>query len=79
MENAQFLATSLEKRGLKLAYGGTDTHLLLIDLNGIKSETGRPLKGEIASRILDICGITCNKNAIAGDEDVFVARNSPTR
>ena len=70
-ENAKLLATSLEKRGLKLAYGGTDSHLLLIDLKNVKSATGRPLKGEIASRILDICGITCNKNAIAGDEDVL--------
>ncbi|MBM3240752.1 glycine cleavage system aminomethyltransferase GcvT [Candidatus Poribacteria bacterium] len=70
-ENAKLLATSLEKRGLKLAYGGTDSHLLLIDLKSIKSATERPLKGEIASRILDICGITCNKNAIAGDEDVL--------
>jgi glycine cleavage system T protein len=70
-ENAKLLAASLEKRGLKLAYGGTDSHLLLIDLKGIKSTTGQPLRGEIASRILDICGITCNKNAIAGDEDVL--------
>ncbi|HIE28321.1 TPA: glycine cleavage system aminomethyltransferase GcvT [Candidatus Poribacteria bacterium] len=69
--NAKLLAASLEKRGLKLAYGGTDSHMLLIDLKGVKSATGRPLKGEIASRILDICGITCNKNAIAGDEDVL--------
>ena len=70
-ENAKLLATSLEKRGLKLAYGGTDSHLLLIDLREVESVTGRLLKGEIASRILDICGITCNKNAIAGDEDVL--------
>ncbi|MFQ6041074.1 MAG: serine hydroxymethyltransferase, partial [Candidatus Poribacteria bacterium] len=70
-ENAKLLANSLKKRGLKLAYGGTDSHLLLIDLKGIDSSTGRSLKAEIASRILDICGITCNKNAIAGDENVL--------
>ena len=69
--NAKYLADALEQRGLKLAYGGTDSHMLLIDLKGIKTATGRPLKGEIASRILDLCGITCNKNAIAGDEDVL--------
>ncbi len=69
--NAKYLADALEQRGLKLAYGGTDSHLLLIDLKGIKTATGQLLKGEIASRILDLCGITCNKNAIAGDEDVL--------
>ena len=83
VENAELLANSLEKLGLKLAYGGTDSHLLLIDLKDVKgntdsakaedvkSATGQSLKGEIASRILDVCGITCNKNAIAGDEDVL--------
>jgi len=70
-ENAQSLADALQNLGLKLAYGGTDTHMLLIDLKNIKTSTGRELKGEIASRILDMCGITCNKNALAGDEDVL--------
>lgn len=69
--NAQSLAAALRNLGFKLAYGGTDTHLLLIDLQNVKTLTGRHLKGEIASRILDMCGITCNKNAIAGDEDVL--------
>ncbi len=70
-ENAQYLADALQHLGLKLAYGGTDTHMLLIDLKNAKTPTGRVLKGEIASRILDMCGITCNKNALAGDEDVL--------
>ncbi|MDI6708739.1 MAG: glycine cleavage system aminomethyltransferase GcvT [Candidatus Thermoplasmatota archaeon] len=61
VENAQNLAKEFEKRGLKLAYGGTDTHMVLLDLKPLK------LSGEIASRILDICGIVCNKNAIMGD------------
>jgi len=68
VENAKVLASSLEKKGLKMAYGGTDTHLLLVDLNAIKTRTGFPLKGEIAARILDLCGLVVNKNTIPGDE-----------
>lgn len=67
VENAQWLASSLKKLRLKLAYGGTDSHMLLIDLKSIKTPTGFLLTGEIASRILDLCGITCNKNTIGGD------------
>jgi glycine cleavage system T protein len=66
-ENAKYFAECLIDQGLKLAYGGTDTHLLLIDLKCLKSELGFPVTGEIATRILDLCGITCNKNTIAGD------------
>lgn len=69
VENAQHLGTSLEKLGLKLAYGGTNTHMVLIDLKEVKSKTGFRMSGEAASRILDLCGLTCNKNAIAGDEN----------
>ncbi|MEW6069846.1 MAG: serine hydroxymethyltransferase, partial [Candidatus Thermoplasmatota archaeon] len=61
VENAQYLAKEFEKRGLKLAYGGTDTHMVLLDLKPLK------LSGEVASRILDLCGIVCNKNSIMGD------------
>jgi len=66
-ENARDLAAALTKRGLRLAYGGTDTHLLVIDLNAVKTPTGFPLKGEIAARILDLCGLVVNKNTIPGD------------
>ena len=68
VENAKVLASSLAKNGLKIAYGGTDTHLLLVDLNAIEAKTGFPLKGEIAARILDLCGLVVNKNTIPGDE-----------
>jgi glycine cleavage system T protein len=68
VENAGAFANSLTQRGLKLAYGGTDTHLLLVDLRSIKTRTGFPLRGEMAARILDLCGIVVNKNTIPGDE-----------
>mgnify|MGYP005839164705 CR=1 FL=1 len=67
VENAKFLAAALEAEGLTLAYGGTDTHLLLVDLRPLESETGFVMKGEIASRILDLAGIVCNKNTLPGD------------
>ncbi len=73
VKNAQVLASNLEALGLKLAYNGTDTHLLVIDLNAIPSKAGFPLKGEIAARILDLCDIVTNKNTIPEDEDISQA------
>ncbi len=71
VENAAALAAGLEKRGVTLAYGGTDTHLVLVDLKGLTQRGGDPLSGEIASRILDLAGIVCNKNTIIGDENAY--------
>ncbi|MGH2457716.1 MAG: serine hydroxymethyltransferase, partial [Chloroflexota bacterium] len=65
--NAKALAEVLAHRGLKIAYGGTNTHLLLVDVRAIPEPSGVPLNGEVAARILDRCGIVCNKNTIAGD------------
>ncbi|MHB1131726.1 MAG: serine hydroxymethyltransferase [Chloroflexota bacterium] len=67
LDNAKALADGLQERGLRLAYGGTNTHLLLVDLNAIKTPTGVPLKGDVAARLLDNVGIVCNKNTIPGD------------
>jgi glycine hydroxymethyltransferase len=69
VDNAKYLAEGLQSQGIKLAYGGTDTHLLMIDLNGIETENGLPLRGEPAVRILDLCGLVANKNTIPGDEE----------
>ena len=66
-ENAAALAEGLTKRGLKLAYGGTDTHFCMLDLSSVKSKSGFPLRGEPAVRILDMAGIVANKNTIPGD------------
>ncbi|NPV06989.1 MAG: glycine cleavage system aminomethyltransferase GcvT [Anaerolineae bacterium] len=66
-ENARALASSLEKRGLVLAYGGTNTHLLLVDLRQVETPDGLPLRGETAVRILELAGLVANKNTIPGD------------
>jgi glycine hydroxymethyltransferase len=55
------------EKGLKLAYGGTNTHILVIDLKSIPAVNGYPLKGDTAVRILDLAGIVANKNTIPGD------------
>ncbi len=67
VENAAHLARALREEDLTLAYGGTDTHLLLVDLRAVESDTGYTMLGEIAARILDLVGIVCNKNTIPGD------------
>ncbi|MBQ3016085.1 MAG: serine hydroxymethyltransferase [Clostridia bacterium] len=60
--NTQVLAEELLKAGFKLVSGGTDNHLLLVDLTGMKIDTGKE-----AEHLLDEVGITCNKNAIPFD------------
>ena len=62
VKNCKVLASELEKNGFKLVSGGTDNHLLLLDLTGMKVDTGKE-----AEHLLDEIGITCNKNAIPFD------------
>jgi glycine hydroxymethyltransferase len=60
--NAQALATGLMERGLKLISGGTDNHLMLVDL------TPLGITGAQAEKALDRAGLTVNKNAIPNDQ-----------
>jgi glycine hydroxymethyltransferase len=61
LENAQAMATALADRGLPIVSGGTDTHLMLVDVGAMG------LSGNKAEKLLDAVGITCNKNTIPGD------------
>lgn len=61
LENAQALGQALVKRGFKLVTGGTDTHLLLVDL------TSKGISGKELTDALDNVHITANKNAIPFD------------
>jgi glycine hydroxymethyltransferase len=61
VKNAKALAAGLTSRGFKLTSGGTDNHLMLVDL----TETG--LTGKVAEEALDRAGITVNKNGIPFD------------
>lgn len=62
VKNAQALASGLTKRGLKLVSGGTDNHLMLLDLSD-SEVTGKELE-----KRLDECYITANKNTIPGEK-----------
>lgn len=61
IKNAKALADALMAQGFRLVSGGTDTHLMLLDL----TETG--LTGKIAEEALDKAGITVNKNTIPNE------------
>ena len=61
IRNAQALAAALVQRGYAIVSGGTDTHLMLVDLRP------KQLTGKEAEQLLDRAGITVNKNTIPGD------------
>ncbi|HEY1614893.1 MAG TPA: serine hydroxymethyltransferase [Rhizomicrobium sp.] len=63
VENARALSDTLQSLGLDIVSGGTDTHLMLVDLRP-KKATGRA-----AEKALDRAAITCNKNAIPFDTE----------
>ncbi len=62
VENAKALAEDLASGGVRLVSGGTDNHLMLVDV------TPLGIGGKVAEQVLDRCGITCNKNMIPFDE-----------
>jgi glycine hydroxymethyltransferase len=61
--NAAALGTALVEQGFRLVSGGTDNHLLLVDLRPFDAE----LTGKDAQEVLDRSGITCNRNTIPDD------------
>jgi len=63
VRNARALAAALTDEGFRIVSGGTDNHLMLVDL--------RPfgVTGKVAQEALDVAGITCNKNAIPNDPE----------
>ncbi|MDE0796034.1 MAG: serine hydroxymethyltransferase [Alphaproteobacteria bacterium] len=63
IENARVLAATLVEGGLDIVSGGTDTHLLLVDLRP------KGLTGKVAEASLEAAGMTCNKNGIPFDPE----------
>ncbi|WP_375539835.1 serine hydroxymethyltransferase [Clostridium estertheticum] len=61
VKNAKLLGKELQKYGFKLVSGGTDNHLLLIEL------TNKNITGKEAEKLLDIVGITVNKNTVPNE------------
>lgn len=64
IKNAQTLADTLNKEGFRVVSGGTDNHLVAVD---VKSSAG--ITGKVAEETLDTIGITCNKNTIPFDQE----------
>ncbi|NRA85004.1 MAG: serine hydroxymethyltransferase [Gammaproteobacteria bacterium] len=63
LSNAKVLAKTLQERGCDIVTGGTDTHLMLVDLRP------KGLKGNVTEESLERAGITCNKNGIPFDPE----------
>ena len=63
IDNAQALASGLMERGFDLVSGGTDNHLMLVDLRS------KGVTGKATEKLLDTVNITCNKNAIPNDPE----------
>ena len=63
--NAQALASNLQDLGYKIVTGGTDNHIVLVDLSTKK------LSGSKAERILEEVGISVNKNTVPGDKSAM--------
>jgi glycine hydroxymethyltransferase len=63
LDNAQALAKTMKDAGFDLVAGGTDTHLMLVDLRPKK------LTGNVAAEALERAGITCNKNGVPFDPE----------
>lgn len=63
VKNASALAEALTKEGFRLVSGGTDTHLMVVDLRPFDAEC----TGKVAQLVLDEAGITLNKNTVPDD------------
>jgi glycine hydroxymethyltransferase len=63
VRNARTLAEALVGEGFRIVSGGTDNHLMLVDLRPFDAD----LSGKVAQEALDRAGITCNKNQVPGD------------
>ncbi|GAB4502602.1 MAG: hypothetical protein Fur0035_21560 [Anaerolineales bacterium] len=71
LKNAAAMADQFIKRGLRVPFGGTDTHLVNVDCSSVKSPAGISLSGDMAARILDLVGIVVNRNTIPGDKSAL--------
>lgn len=73
VHNAARLAQKLEEHGLRIVAGGSETHLLMVDVRSSIRNGDVGLTGDIAARILDLAGIVTNRNTIPGDKSAFAA------
>jgi glycine hydroxymethyltransferase len=69
VKNCYTFTEQLRSRNFRIAYGGTNTHMMNLACSTIVGQDGTALSGDMASRILDIAGIVVNRNTIPGDKD----------
>ena len=69
IKNAVAMADQFTKRGFRVPFGGTDCHMLNVDVTSVIGEDGTKLSGDQAARILDIVGVVVNRNTIPGDKN----------
>jgi glycine hydroxymethyltransferase len=68
--NCVAFTKQFEKRGFRIPYGGTDTHLMNLDVKSIEDGDAY-LNGDQAARLLDLAGIVTNRNTIPGDKSAL--------
>lgn len=71
VRNCAALGERLRQRGLRLAFGGGNTHMINVDCTPIQAPDGATLSGDMAARILDIAGIVVNRNTLPRDTSAF--------
>lgn len=77
LENNKFFAQELKRLGYTLVSGGTDTHLLLIDLKpkvnrALQANQRQGIDGARVESVLELVNIAANKNTVPGDKSAFI-------
>lgn len=68
VKNCQAFTQRFRELGYRIPFGGTNTHLMNLDVTTIQGQDGTTLSGDQAARILDLAGIVVNRNTIPGDK-----------
>lgn len=68
LKNMTALVNRLQERGMRIPFGGSNSHLANLDCKTVKGPDGTILTGDMAARILDVAGLVVNRNTIPGDK-----------